>query len=104
MRDSDRPTRRIYVCLGCAGQYLPPAAMTYPSAGVDASPVHCSMPACATAVTASMEFIQVPEETVAKWARRAAGVDGPVRRGRPGRIARGRRAKASPGTGRTKLQ
>ncbi|MFH8491973.1 hypothetical protein [Streptomyces longisporoflavus] len=54
-------------------------------------------------VTASMEFIPVPAESVAKWARRAVGVGGPVRRGRPGRIARGRRADASPGAGRSKL-
>ncbi|GGV69431.1 hypothetical protein GCM10010277_79570 [Streptomyces longisporoflavus] len=42
-------------------------------------------------------------ERVAELARRAAGPDGPVRRGRPGRTARGRRAKASPGGGRSKL-
>ncbi|MFF1714688.1 hypothetical protein [Streptomyces sp. NPDC058268] len=103
MRDTDKPRRQVYVCLGCAGKYLPPASMTYPSLGVDASPVHCGMPACKSEVTASLKFISVPEETVAKWARRAAGVEGPVRRGRPGRIARGRRANASPGTGRSKL-
>lgn len=103
MRDSDGPQRQIYVCLGCAGQYLPPQSMTYPSLGLTASPVHCGMPACKTSVETTMSAIAVPEETVAKWARRAAGVEGPVRRGRPGRIARGRRAKASPGTGRSKL-
>ncbi|GAA3108389.1 hypothetical protein ACFQ0X_43815 [Streptomyces rectiviolaceus] len=103
MRDTDGPKRQIYLCLGCAGQYLPPESMTYPSLGVDASPVHCSNPACASSVTASLQYIPVPPERVAELARRAAGLDGPVRRGRPGRIARGRRAQASPGTGRSKL-
>lgn len=95
--------RQIYVCLGCAGHYLPPESMTYPSLGLTASPVHCGAPDCRATVTASMRFIAVPEDVVAKWARRAAGLDGPVRRPRPGRAARGRRAKASPGTGRSKL-
>lgn len=103
MRDSDGPTRQIYLCLGCAAQYLPPQSMTYPSLGVGASPVHCSTPACAASVKATMDAIAIPAEKVAELARRAAGLDGPVRRGRPGRIARGRRAKASPGTGRSKL-
>ncbi|MEV6758448.1 hypothetical protein [Streptomyces sp. NPDC051214] len=104
MHDTDPPRRQIYVCLGCAAQYLPPASMTYPLLGIDASPVHCGMPACASTVTASMRSIHVPQETVAKWAQRAAGVQGPVRRGRPGRIVRGRRSNPSPTTGRNKLQ
>ncbi|WP_190086286.1 hypothetical protein [Streptomyces longisporoflavus] len=103
MRDRDEPRHRVYVCLGRAAQYLPPASMTYSGSGLDASPVHCANAACRSVASASMEFIPVPAESVAKWARRAAGVGGPVRRGRPGRIARGRRADASPGAGRSKL-
>jgi hypothetical protein len=105
MRDSDSDglKRQVYLCLGCAAHYLPPASMTYPSLGVDASPVHCSTPACKASVTATMDAIAIPPERVAELARRAAGLDGPVRRGRPGRLARGRRANASPGSGRTKL-
>ncbi|MEU1134765.1 hypothetical protein ABZ383_33750 [Streptomyces sp. NPDC005900] len=95
--------RQIYVCLGCAGHYLPPETMTYPTLGLTASPVHCGAPACKSAVTDSLKFIAVPEDVVAKWARRAAGIDGPVRRARPGRPARGRRSAATPGSGRSKL-
>ncbi|MFJ2774290.1 hypothetical protein [Streptomyces sp. NPDC087300] len=83
--------RQIYVCLGCAGQYLPPETMNYPTLGIDVSPVHCSRPECTTSVEDSMNVIAVPEDVVAKWARRAAG------------LARGRRAQASPGPGRSKL-
>ncbi|GGV69887.1 hypothetical protein GCM10010277_80370 [Streptomyces longisporoflavus] len=104
MRESDGPQRQIYVCLGCAAQYLPPGPMTYPLLGVAASPVHCSRPECASTVAESMNVIALPPEQVAKWARRAAGVEGPVRRGRPGRTARGRRAQPSPATGRTRLR
>ncbi len=50
-----------------------------------------------------MAFVGVPEDVVAKWARRAAGVDGWVRRGRPGRPSRGRRPGAAPTSARNKL-
>lgn len=95
--------RQIHICLGCAAQYLPPETMTYPSFDLVASPVHCGMPACRSTVEATLRAVSVPAETVAKWARRAAGVEGPVRRGRPVRLARGRRAASSPGSGRSKF-
>ena len=95
--------RMIYVCLGCAGLYLPPESMTYPSLGLTASPVHCGMPECRSTVEESLAVMGVPEDVVAKWARRAAGLDGWVRRGRPGRRSRGRRPGAAPASARSKL-
>ncbi|MGW1764687.1 hypothetical protein ACWCQL_11525 [Streptomyces sp. NPDC002073] len=96
--------RTIYVCLGCANLYLPPEAMTYPSLGVAASPVHCSLPSCRRAVEESLQVMGVSEDVAARMARRAAGLEGPVRMGRPGRLARGRRSAAGPGATRDKLR
>lgn len=95
--------RTIYVCLSCAAQYLPPEAMHYPKQGVDASPVHCGLDECRSSVEATLDTVGIPAETMALWARRAAGLAGEPRRGRPGRLARGRRASASPGSGRSKF-
>ncbi|MFF8961025.1 hypothetical protein [Streptomyces sp. NPDC014894] len=95
--------RTIYVCLGCAAHYLPPVPMTYPALGLTASPVHCGAPACRSAVAPMMAGVGVPVETVARWTRRAAGLDGARRSPRPGRRARGRRAGAAPRSARSKL-
>ncbi|MCX5202446.1 hypothetical protein OG897_13435 [Streptomyces sp. NBC_00237] len=95
--------RTIYVCLGCAGQYLPPESMTYPSLEKTASPVHCGNPSCEAVVEDSLAMMGVPEDVVAKWARRAAGLDGEVRRPRSGRRSRGRRPGAAPASARSKL-
>ena len=95
--------RMIYVCLGCAGQYLPPESMTYPSLGLTASAVHCGMPECRSTVEESLAVMGVPEDVVAKWARRAAGLDGWVRRGHAGRQSRGRRPGAAPASARSRL-
>ncbi|MDJ0460617.1 hypothetical protein [Streptomyces sp. H27-C3] len=95
--------RTIYVCLGCAGLYLPPESMTYPSLGMVASRVHCGMPDCKATAEEAVKLVGVPEETVARWMRRAAGLDGVVREPRPGRRARGRRPGAAPASARSKL-
>ncbi|MER7760324.1 hypothetical protein [Streptomyces sp. NPDC097619] len=95
--------RTVYVCLGCAGLYLPPESMVYPASEVPASPVHCALPACARRAGETLEVMGVPEEVAARMARRAAGLDGPVRRPRPGRLARGRRSAPGPGAARNRL-
>lgn len=96
--------RTLFVCLGCAGLYLPPESMTYPSLGVAASTVHCSVPACRTRAEEVLQVMGVPEDVAARMARRAAGMDGPVRKGRPGRLAAGRRSAAGPAGARSKLR
>ncbi|MFD8866037.1 hypothetical protein ACFV1F_16960 [Streptomyces sp. NPDC059590] len=95
--------RQIFVCLNCACFYLPPESMTYPHLDLDASPVHCALPECRSTVQDAIARIKVPEDVIAKWARRAAGLDGEVRRPRPGRRARGRRAASAPASARSKL-
>lgn len=95
--------RQVYVCLHCAALYLPPEAMHYPSLNLDASRVHCSDPRCTQEVEATLEAISVSEETMAKWARKAAGLEGEPRRPRWRRAARGRRPGASPGIARSRL-
>ncbi|RPK32336.1 hypothetical protein EES37_33590 [Streptomyces sp. ADI91-18] len=95
--------RTVFVCLGCAVQYLPPESMTYPETGVEASEVHCSLPACRSSAQESVRVMGVPQEVAAQWARRAAGLDGPVRRPRPGRRARGGRAASAPAAARNRL-
>ncbi|MER6916925.1 hypothetical protein ABT354_35215 [Streptomyces sp. NPDC000594] len=91
-------SRTVHVCLGCAAQYLPPASMTYPALGLTASPVHCGVPECRAKVSAMTGAIGVPEEVLAGWARRAAGLTGQPRRPRPSRRSRGGRGTPSPGT------
>lgn len=106
-RDRHHPlgelVRDVYICLGCAAFYLPPESMTYPTVGIDASPVHCSAPRCRNAVEPMLAGMGVPAETVAGWARRAAGLDGEVRQPRPGRMARGRRPASGPRAARSRL-
>ncbi|MCP9209307.1 hypothetical protein [Streptomyces cucumeris] len=94
--------RTVYVCLNCACFYLPPESMTYPRLDYQASPVHCSLPECRSAVEGAVARVGVPEDVMARWARRAAGIDGEPRRPRPGRRARGRRPASAAG-GRSKL-
>ncbi|MDT3400440.1 hypothetical protein RKE29_28175, partial [Streptomyces sp. B1866] len=77
--------RTVYVCLNCACLYLPPESMRYPTAGLEASPVHCSLPGCKEAVERAVAGLAVPVELIAQWARRAAGLDGEPRRPRHGR-------------------
>lgn len=96
--------RTVYVCMGCAAQYLPPESMSYPSAGLVASPVHCSLPSCQSTTEDALRVMGVTEEVAARMVRRAAGLDGGVRKGRPGRLARGRRSAAGPVGARSKLR
>ncbi|MGX2995685.1 hypothetical protein JNUCC64_15560 [Streptomyces sp. JNUCC 64] len=67
------------------------------------SPVACPEPGCREKAARIVDSIGVPAETVARWARRAAGLDGDRRTGRGHRPARGRRAAAGPGAARSKL-
>ncbi|MFH8369294.1 hypothetical protein [Streptomyces sp. NPDC018031] len=87
--------RPIHVCLGCACFYLPAPALPF-------SRVHCGAPECRAEVERALARIGVPEEVVAAWALRAAGLDGEPRRPRRGRRARGRRPMTAAG-GRSKL-
>lgn len=95
--------RTVYVCMGCAVQFLPPESMTYQETGAAASPLHCSLPGCQSSVEESLRVMGVPEDVAARWVRRAAGLDGEVRSPRPGRRARGRRAAAAPASARGKF-
>ncbi|GAA3267960.1 hypothetical protein GCM10010493_50350 [Streptomyces lavendulae subsp. grasserius] len=95
--------RTVYVCMGCAVQFLPPESMAYPEAGVEASPLHCSLPGCRSVAEESLRLFGVPEEVAARWLRRAAGLEGPVRRPRSGRRARGGRAVSAPASARSRL-
>ncbi len=96
--------RTVFVCMGCVAQYLPPESMTYPSLpGLKASPVHCGNPACRSAVEDSLAVTGMPQDELARLARRAAGLEGPVRKGRPGRRSRGRRPAAAPASARSRL-
>ncbi|MFF8812704.1 hypothetical protein [Streptomyces pactum] len=88
--------RPIHLCLGCACFYLPAPALPF-------SPVHCGSPECRNQVRGALARIGLPEETVACWASRAAGLDGKPRRPRPGRRPRGRRPATASGA-RSKLQ
>ncbi|MFC5154000.1 hypothetical protein ACFPRH_19900, partial [Streptomyces amakusaensis] len=84
--------------------YLPPESMTYPSSpGVTASPVHCGALGCRSAVAVSVAASGLPPEALARFARRAAGLDGERRTPRPGRQTRGRRAGAAPQSARSRL-
>ncbi|MFJ2514710.1 hypothetical protein ACIQJX_34930 [Streptomyces griseoviridis] len=98
--------RQIYLCIGCAAIYLPPESMTYPShPDVTASPAHCGNPSCAQAAREAAAMSGLTEAKIGELARRAAGLDGPVRMARiDRRPARGRRASAAPGGGRGKLR
>ncbi|MGW2228180.1 hypothetical protein [Streptomyces formicae] len=97
--------RTIYVCIGCAANYLPPESMTYPTLGLTASTAHCTKPGCAAAVREAVAMSGLPEEKLGELARRAVGLEGEPRRPRQNkRAARGRRAAASPGGGRGKLR
>lgn len=95
--------RTWYVCLGCAAQYLPPESMTYPRLDLAASPVHCSVPACRVKATPLIEGFGVSAETIARWTRKAAGLDGRRRPARPARRARGGRAVSGPRSARSRL-
>lgn len=96
--------RTVYVCMGCAVQFLPPESMSYPSSGLDASPLHCSLASCESTAEEALRVMGVSEDVAAGMVRRAAGLDGGVRKGRPGRLARGRRSVAGPAAARSKLR
>ena len=94
--------RPIYHCVICGVTYLPPEAMEYPTSGLEASPVHCARPECAKAVAAGEAGL--PVEVLAMLAQRAADARGETPAVRSGGKARGRRAGAAPGGGRSKLR
>lgn len=94
--------RSVYCCVICGVHYLPPEAMAYPTSGVVASPVHCARPECGAAVTAGEAGL--PVEVLAMLAMRAADAQGEAQPVRSGGKARGRRAGAAPGGGRSRLR
>lgn len=94
--------RPIYVCIGCGVIYLPPET---PPNGRTVSPAHCGAPECAAATRQAVAMSGLPEEKLGELARRANGLEGEVRAPRlDRRAARGRRAMAAPGGGRSKLR
>ncbi|MFD5558127.1 hypothetical protein ACFWIA_30350 [Streptomyces sp. NPDC127068] len=112
--------RTWYVCLGCTARYLPPESAPAPSSaaqpgppqpsrprrartGGSSDPVACPEPGCREKAARIVDSIGVPAETVARWARKAAGLDGDRRTPRGHRPARGRRSVAGPGAARSKL-
>ncbi|MER5495256.1 hypothetical protein ACSMX9_15675 [Streptomyces sp. LE64] len=101
--------RTWYVCLGCTARYLPPAPLPLPPGPVarardePADPVACQEPACREKAARIVDSVGLPAETLARWARRAAGLDGDRRAPRGHRPARGRRSAAGPGAGRNKF-
>ena len=94
--------RPIYHCVICGVTYLPPEAMEYPALALAASPVHCARPECAAAVAAGDEGL--PVEVLTMLALRTADAQGEAQMARGGGKARGRRAGAAPGGGRSKLR
>jgi hypothetical protein len=95
--------RSVYSCVICGVHYLPPETMEYPALGLAASPVHCARPECAAAVKAGDAGL--PVEVLTMLAMRAADAQGEAREPtRGGGKARGRRAGAAPGGGRSKLR
>ncbi|MFD7548144.1 hypothetical protein ACFV0R_29140 [Streptomyces sp. NPDC059578] len=107
--------RTWYVCLGCTARYLPPESAPTPASaaqpsrprrartGGSGAPVACPEPGCREKAARIVDSIGVPAETVARWARKAAGLDGDRRTPRGHRPARGRRSAAGPGAARSKL-
>lgn len=62
--------RPIYLCVGCATEYLPPEN---PTSGLPVSSAHCSNPECRAAVRTAVALSGLSEEKLGELARRAAG-------------------------------